>query len=61
MAAASGAVMDGVFRDGIFTHSGMRWGVPLLGWRTIFGATAYGWQKRDDVVKWRQMISPTCQ
>jgi hypothetical protein len=44
--AASCAVMDGVFREGIFTHSGMRWGVPLLGWRTIFGGTAYGWHER---------------
>jgi hypothetical protein len=44
--AASSAVMDGVFRDGIFTHSGMRWGVPLLGWRTLFGGTAYGWHDR---------------
>ena len=43
---ASGAVMDGVFREGIFTHSGMRWGVPLLGWRTMFGGTAYGWHDR---------------
>jgi hypothetical protein len=46
MVAASNAVTDGVFRDGIFTHSGMRWGVPLLGWRTIFGGTAYGWHDR---------------
>ena len=46
MVAASGAVMDGVYRDGIFTHSGMRWGVPLLGWRTIYGGTAYGWHDR---------------
>lgn len=46
MVGASSAVMDGVFRDGIFTHSGMRWGVPLLGWRTIFGGTAYGWHDR---------------
>ena len=44
--AASCAVMDGVFREGIFTHSGMRWGVPLLGWRTMFGGTAYGWHER---------------
>jgi hypothetical protein len=44
--AASSAVMDGVFREGIFTHSGMRWGVPLLGWRTMFGGTAYGWHER---------------
>ena len=44
--AASSAVMDGVFRDGIFTHSGMRWGVALLGWRTLFGGTAYGWHER---------------
>ncbi len=46
LVAASGAVMDGVFRQGVFTHSGMRWGVPLLGWRTIFGGTAYGWHDR---------------
>ena len=43
---ASSAVMDGVFRSGIFTHSGMRWSVPLLGWRTMFGGTAYGWHDR---------------
>jgi hypothetical protein len=46
LVAASGAVVDGVFRDGIFTHSGMRWGVALLGWRTIFGGTVYGWHER---------------
>lgn len=46
MVAASGAVMDGVFREGIFTHAGMRWGVPLLGWRTMYGGTAYGWHDR---------------
>ena len=46
MVGASSAVMDGVFRDGIFTHSGMRWGVPLLGWRTMYGGTAYGWHDR---------------
>ncbi len=46
LVGASSAVMDGVFRDGIFTHSGMRWGVPLLGWRTLFGGTAYGWHDR---------------
>ena len=44
--AASNAVTDGVFRDGIFTHSGMRWGVALLGWRTMFGGTVYGWHDR---------------
>jgi len=44
--AASNAVIDGVFRDGIFTHAGMRWGVPLLGWRTMFGGTVYGWHER---------------
>jgi len=44
--AASTAVTDGVFRDGVFTHSGMRWGVPLLGWRTMYGGTVYGWHDR---------------
>jgi hypothetical protein len=39
---ASVAANDGVFRNGIYTHAGMRWSSPLLGWRTLFGATAYG-------------------
>jgi hypothetical protein len=43
---ASGAVMDGIHRQGIYTHSGMRWGVPLIGWRSIYGGTAYGWHDR---------------
>lgn len=46
MVAASNAVNDAIFRDGIFTHSGMRWGVPLIGWRSIYGGTAYGWHER---------------
>jgi hypothetical protein len=44
--AVSNAVMDGVFREGVFTHAGMRWGVPLLGWRTVYGGTAFGWHDR---------------
>jgi hypothetical protein len=40
---ASCAVTDGVFRNGMYTHAGMRWSVPLIGWRTIFGGTVYGW------------------
>ena len=44
--AVSSIVMDAVFRDGIFTHAGMRWGVPLLGWRTQVGGTVYGWHDR---------------
>lgn len=39
---ASVAAMEGCFRDGFYTHSGMRWGVPLLGWRTLYGGTVYG-------------------
>ena len=43
---AAGAVMDGIHRQGIYTHAGMRWGVPLLGWRSIYGGTAFGWHDR---------------
>jgi hypothetical protein len=43
---ASSSVTAGVFRKNIYTHAGMRWGVPLLGWRTIFGGTVYGWHDR---------------
>src|ERR1039457_2282918 len=34
---------DAHFRDGIYTHSGMRWGVALLGWRTVYGGAVFGW------------------
>ena len=41
--AASCIAVDATWRGSIYTHAGMRWGVPLLGWRTQFGAIAYGW------------------
>lgn len=44
-AAAAATSYRATFRDSMFTHSGMRWGVPLLGWRSLFGATAYGWHE----------------
>jgi hypothetical protein len=44
--SASSTVTDGVYRKGIYTHAGMRWGVPLLGWRCIYGGTSYGWHDR---------------
>ncbi len=44
--ASSGHVIDGIFRSSVYTHSGMRWGVPLIGWRSIYGATAFGWHDR---------------
>ena len=40
-------VVDACFREGIYSHSGMRWSTPLLGWRTIFGGTVVG--SHDDV------------
>jgi len=40
---ASANANDATFRAGIYTHSGMRWGVPLLGWRTVYGGTVFGW------------------
>jgi hypothetical protein len=44
--AASTSVIDGVYRGTIYTHAGMRWGVPLLGWRTLYGGTVYGWHDK---------------
>jgi hypothetical protein len=39
---ASEIVTDACFRDNVYTHSGMRWAKALLGWRTVYGATAFG-------------------
>jgi hypothetical protein len=46
---ASVNAMEGCFRKGMFTHAGMRWGVPLLGWRTLYGGTVYG--SHDEVLE----------
>ncbi len=40
---ASVNAIDAVYREGIYTHSAMRWATALLGWRTLFGGTVYGW------------------
>ncbi len=40
---ASSNVADGCYRNGIYAHSGMRWATALLGWRTIYGGTVFGW------------------
>ena len=51
----------GVFREGIFTHSGIRWGVALLGWRTIFGGTVYGWHDRVKIQARTCLAAPPSQ
>lgn len=43
--AAAAVAYRSTYRGSVFNHSGMRWGVPLLGWRSIFGATAFGWHR----------------
>jgi hypothetical protein len=44
--AANLVVTDAIYRSGMFTHSGMRWGVPLVGWRSVFSSTTFGWHDR---------------
>jgi len=39
---ASAIVADAVYRDKVYTHSGMRWAKALLGWRTLYGGTVFG-------------------
>lgn len=38
--------IDGLWRPPVFMHGAMLWNVPLVGWRTLFGATALGWHER---------------
>ncbi|MFT3789420.1 MAG: DUF4450 domain-containing protein [Tepidisphaeraceae bacterium] len=44
--AAAGHALDGIYRNGMYTHSGMRWSVPLIGWRSMYGPIAFGWHDR---------------
>lgn len=38
--------LDAVFYPPVFRHGCMAWNVPFPGWRTMFGATAFGWHGR---------------
>jgi hypothetical protein len=42
----AGLAIDGLWRAPVFVHGAMLWDIPLLGWRTLFGATVLGWHER---------------
>jgi hypothetical protein len=46
--AAVGAAVnaiDACYRAKMYIHGGMLWSIPLLGWRTLCGATAFGFHE----------------
>ncbi len=44
--SAAAAAIDGIYRNGLFTHGAMAWAANYPGWRSMCGATAYGWHDR---------------
>lgn len=44
--AQSCLAMDGMWYPPVFAHGAMQWNLQLVGWRTLFGAIAYGWHDR---------------
>jgi hypothetical protein len=40
---AVGAAMAGLIRPPVILHGGMSWSFPYMGWRTMYGPTAFGW------------------
>lgn len=44
--SAAAAAIDGIYRGGVFTHGAMAWATNYPGWRSMCGATAYGWHDR---------------
>jgi len=41
--SASCAAIDAPFYPPTYVHGAMAWNTPYLGWRSLYGATAYGW------------------
>jgi hypothetical protein len=43
--SAAAAAIDGLFRDSppVYLHGAMAWDVALVGWRSQYGATCWGW------------------
>lgn len=39
------AALDGMFYPPTYVHGSMAWNLPLVGWRTLYGPTAYGWRE----------------
>jgi hypothetical protein len=44
---AAAASVDGLFRSepSVFLHGAMAWDVALVGWRSEYGATVWGWEE----------------
>jgi hypothetical protein len=42
---ATAAAIDGLYRSAptVYLHGAMAWDVPLVGWRSEYGATCWGW------------------
>jgi hypothetical protein len=46
LAPAASAALDGVWYPPVLVHGAMMWNLRFPGWRTIYGATAFGWHDR---------------
>ena len=44
---STAAALDGLYRDAppVFLHGAMAWSVALVGWRSEYGATCWGWEQ----------------
>lgn len=42
-AAAACYAMDSLFYPPVYVHGAMAWNIPFPGWRSFYGATAFGW------------------
>ncbi|MDA1044827.1 MAG: DUF4450 domain-containing protein, partial [Verrucomicrobia bacterium] len=41
--AAACYAMDSTYYPPVYVHGAMAWNIPFPGWRSIYGATAFGW------------------
>jgi hypothetical protein len=43
--AAASYALDSTFYPPVYVHGAMAWNIPFPGWRSIYGATAFGWHE----------------
>ncbi|MEI6809332.1 MAG: DUF4450 domain-containing protein [bacterium] len=43
--AAACYAMDSLFYPPVYVHGAMAWNIPFPGWRSMYGATAFGWHE----------------
>jgi len=59
--AAACYAMNSVYYPPVYVHGAMAWNVPFPGWRSMYGATAFGWHDNVKAEAHHYIASQNCE